>query len=72
MPCEKYTISIDGEIVAENMPLNYAMLLVKSLFTEYYNDYKMAVEIRQTERCVDCKDDAVQKWAEELYKGGAE
>jgi hypothetical protein len=44
MPCEKYTVSIDGEIVAENMPLNYAMLLVKSLFTEYYNDYKIQLK----------------------------
>lgn len=51
MPSEKYIVLIDGNVVADCMPLNYAMLFVKSLFTEYYNDYKMVVEIKQMERC---------------------
>ena len=46
----KYTVLIDGLVVADYMPLDYAMLFVKSLFTEYYNDYKMIVEIKQMDR----------------------
>jgi hypothetical protein len=46
----KYTVLIDGLVVADSMPLDYAMLFAKSLFTEYYNDYKMIVEIKQMDR----------------------
>lgn len=46
----KYTVLINGLVVADYMPLDYAMLFVKSLFTEYYNDYKMIVEIKQMDR----------------------
>jgi hypothetical protein len=46
----KYTVLVDGLVVADYMPLDYAMLFVKSLFTEYYNDYKMIVEIKQMDR----------------------
>ena len=46
----KYIVLVDGSVVADYMPLDYAMLFVKSLFTEYYNDYKMVVEIKQMDR----------------------
>lgn len=43
----RYEVLIDNMIVAENMDLNTAIILVKALFEEYYNDYKMVVSVRK-------------------------
>lgn len=42
----RYEVLIDNMVVAENMDLKTATILVKALFEEYYNDYKMEVSVR--------------------------
>lgn len=43
----RYEVLIDNMVVAENMDLKTATILVRALFEEYYNDYKMAVSVRK-------------------------
>ena len=43
----RYEVLIDNMVVAENMDLKTATILVKALFEEYYNDYKMEVSVRK-------------------------
>ena len=42
----RYKVLIDNMVVAENMDLKTATVLVKALFDEYYNDYKMLVSVQ--------------------------
>lgn len=44
-----YRIRVDGNVVADNMELEYAMVLVKGLFVEFFNDNKMIVSIEKAE-----------------------
>lgn len=41
----KYDLYIDGDLVAENMELQYAMLMLKALFETYYNETQAGMEI---------------------------
>ncbi len=47
---ERYEVLIDSIVVAEGMELHTAIILVKALFEEYYNDSFM-VSIREMKRC---------------------
>lgn len=38
MNCDKYIIMDRGEIIARDMPLETALILLKALFIEYGND----------------------------------
>lgn len=52
---KKYNVLINNEVVAKNMDINTAVILVKALFEEYYNDYTMVVSIKEMDRAVmDC------------------
>lgn len=42
----KYKVLIDGMVVANNMDINTATILVKALFNEYYNDSTMVISIQ--------------------------
>ena len=46
----KYKVIIGNEIVAENMDIKTASVLVKALFEEYYNDYTLAVTVKEMDR----------------------
>ena len=46
----RYKVLIDNMIVANNMDLKTATILVKALFDEYYNDYKMTVSVKEEDR----------------------
>lgn len=48
----RYKVLIDNEVVAKDMDIKTATVLVKALFEEYYNDYAMAVTIKQEDRVV--------------------
>ena len=48
----RFKVLIDDMVVANNMDLNTAIILVKALFNEYYNDYKMVVSIKEEDRAV--------------------
>lgn len=47
MSCESYNVLINGLIVAEGMSLGHALIFVKALFVEYYNDTDMSVAIER-------------------------
>ena len=46
----KYEVLIEGEVIASNMNIQTATILVKALFDEYYNDHSMTISIREEER----------------------
>ena len=39
--------------IAQAMPLEYAMILIRSIFEEYYNEHNMEVMIREMPQEVD-------------------
>ena len=43
----KYYVTIDNRTIAENMTLEYALILVKAIFETYYNDHSMVVAIAE-------------------------
>lgn len=51
---KKYKVSINNEVVAKDMDIRTATVLVRALFEEYYNDYTMAITINQEDRVI-CK-----------------
>ena len=53
----RYKVLIDNMVVANNMDLKTATILVKALFDEYYNDYKMVVSVKAEDRAV-CSEEA--------------
>lgn len=48
----RYKVLIDNMVVANNMDLKTATILVKALFDEYYNDYTMIVSVEHEDRVV--------------------
>ena len=48
----KFKVLIDETVVANNMNLDTATILVKALFEEYYNDHTMIVSIKEEDRCI--------------------
>ena len=57
MTDKKYKVLINNEVVAKDMDIKTATILVRALFEEYYNDYGMTISIREMERCEECKND---------------
>lgn len=51
---KKYKVLINNEVVAKDMDIRTATVLVRALFEEYYNDCTMAVTINQEDRVI-CK-----------------
>ena len=43
----KYNVYVHGDIAAENMDLDTAVILVKALFEKYYADTGMVVSMRR-------------------------
>ena len=50
MEINKYKVLIDECIIAENMPIETALILIKALFEEYYEDHSMKISIMEMER----------------------
>lgn len=48
----KYKVFINNEVVAKDMDIRTAIVLIRALFEEYYNDYTMTVSIKQEDRAV--------------------
>ena len=59
----RYKVLIDNIVVAEKMNLETAIILVKALFQEYYNDHTMVVSVKKDKTvCADEEyDDEVVK-----------
>ena len=49
MPERKYELYIEKELIAENVSIETALILIKALFTEYYNDKNMKITIQEIE-----------------------
>ncbi len=49
---KKYRVLINNEVVAKDMDIKTATILVKALFEEYYNDYAMTVSVKEEDRAV--------------------
>lgn len=46
----KYKVIVGNMVVAENMELDTATVLVKALFERYYDDVNMTVSVKRMER----------------------
>lgn len=53
MDTRRYRVFVDGKAVAQAMPLEYAILFIKAVFEEYYNEHDMEVMIREMPQEVD-------------------
>ena len=51
----KYYLKVDNRTVAEYIPLEYALICIKSIFENYYNDHEIVISIAEMERCEDCE-----------------
>lgn len=47
MNSEYYEVWIDNVCVAQYMSLGHALILIKALFCEYYNDLHMDIHIKK-------------------------
>ena len=52
----KYKVLIENTVVAENMAIRTATILLRALFEEFYNDHTMVISIREEDRTV-CAED---------------
>ncbi len=59
---KRYKVLYNSEVVAENMDLRTATILVRALFEEYFMDYGMTVSVREMEKTEAC--DAVDRRSE--------
>ena len=46
----KYCLRVDNRTVAECVPLEYALIFIKSIFENYYNDHEIVISIAETEQ----------------------
>ena len=49
MIAEKFEIIVDGVLYASDMNIETAIILVKGLFNEYYNDLNMIISVKRME-----------------------
>ena len=50
MSKKKYKVLYNDTVVAENMDMNTATILLRALFEEYFADYGMTISVREMER----------------------
>lgn len=62
----RYKILIDNMVVANDMDLQTAIVLVKALFNEYYNDNKMTVSVKQMDKVVNDMDEDEKPWLDSI------
>ena len=49
MNSEFYNVYVDDNCVAKNMPLQFALILTKAIYTEFYAEPKLKVTIEKME-----------------------
>lgn len=54
----KYYLKIDNRIIAERVSLEHALIFIKSIFENYYNDHEIVISIAEMRRY---KDDEVNE-----------
>ena len=60
MPNEYYKVYVGNNIVGDYMPLQFALILTKAIYTEFYNEPGLKVTIEK------CNNDTVK--AEEVHE----
>lgn len=45
MGCDTYSVMIDNIVVAKGMSIEHAVIFVKAIFNEYYNEKTMKVSL---------------------------
>ena len=51
----KYYLTVNNQTVAECIPLEYALIFIKSIFENYYNDHEIVISIAEMEQCEGCE-----------------
>ena len=51
----KYYLKVNNRTVAECVSLEYALIFIKSIFENYYNDHEIVISIAEMERCESCE-----------------
>ena len=59
---KKYKVLINSKVVAKDMDIRTATVLVRALFEEYYNDYTMTISIKQEDKAVCAEEDMSNDW----------
>ena len=49
----KYYLKIDNRTIAERVSLEYALIFIKSIFENYYNDHEIVISIAEMRRYED-------------------
>ena len=49
----KYYLKIDNRIIAERVSLEHALIFIKSIFENYYNDHEIVISIAEMRRYED-------------------
>lgn len=47
MGCDKYTVSVGDTVAGEGMSIDYAVMLAKAIFNEYWNETDISVTIKK-------------------------
>ena len=50
MPERRYELYIGEELIAESLSIETALILIKALFSEYYNEKNMKITIQEMEQ----------------------
>jgi hypothetical protein len=50
MGCDYYSVKIDDTVIAKGMSLGNAVIFVKALFEEWYNEPSLSITIVKEER----------------------
>lgn len=58
---ELYQIKIDNDIVAQYMPLQFALILIKAMYSEFYAEPKLAVTIEKMDLTVSADNSEVEE-----------
>lgn len=53
----KYCLKVDNRTVAECVTLEYALIFIKSIFENYYNDHEIVISIAEMEQSKVCEVD---------------
>ena len=50
MPERRYELYIGEELIAESLSIETALILIKALFAEYYNEKNMKITLQEMEQ----------------------
>lgn len=45
MGCDTYSVMIENTVVAKGMSIEHALIFVKAIYNEFYNETKMTVSL---------------------------